>query len=366
MAMLRDRLKLHNLLGIGKKKAAGGDLTTLEGMQSYGSNKLSELLGVKGDLRADSQAAYQNMVKDITKSSSFYLAVVKDYQDVNLTPPDDEATAYIAGVLENTNLRGAFDCTLIGRHTYNLLKQANDKLFTERGKIVVEHVQRLIDESPISHSEAMKAVNGVSVSDEVTQQIQRQRKGDYRGKFAMQSLKLELANIYRLTNGLALPDMLVKTDPRACHYNEYTKGKSAINVGSGLTKQVLWHEVAHRLEYVSQDVLDASKSFLSERLKQAEAEGKGIRRLKDLYPRSKYKRNEITIDDSAFSAYVTKLYTKDSNLPIGPNNIRSSEVVSMGIECLASPSAAGAALATDPDHIAYMLGLIKRLQSSNK
>lgn len=249
---------------------------------------------------------------------------------------------------------------MINQKAYNMITQAKrgkNEALAVLGQPLVDEVNKLIAASPVSRADAMAFAKSINID---TKAVNALKKSDYSGKAGQDRLEADIADLYRLSGGAIKIGTLTKTprDSRA----HYTRSFNHINVGSGFDKATLWHELTHSIEYEHPRALQAVKGFLAKRLKMAEANGSGIKQLKAIYPRNGYRRDEVAIEDSAFSHYVTKLYRLDKTKPFSTDNIRSSEVLTMGIESLSDPYLAGQLLNEDPDHAAFVLGVLTELR----
>lgn len=245
----------------------------------------------------------------------------------------------------------------INQAAYKMIKSSRMSALSVIGQPLVDEVNKLIAASPVSHADAMAFAKSIDID---TKAVNALKKSDYSGKAGRDRLEADIADLYRLSGGAIKIGTLTKTprDSRA----HYTRAFNHINIGSGLEKATLWHELTHSIEYEHPRALQAVKGFLAKRLKMAEANGSGIKQLKAIYPRNGYRRDEVAIEDSAFSHYVTKLYRLDKTKPFSTDNIRSSEVLTMGIESLSDPYLAGQLLNEDPDHAAFVLGVLTELR----
>lgn len=363
MALIQRRMQLHKQLGINSAvsllAAAKTPTEAYSAVMTVGEKLLAKL-GISV-LSADSlKGAYKAKVQMLVDDPLFTSAISQDWRGQR----SEEEIRTIAQEMADNDLEYAYNSRNIGRATYAQLQVVNQSVHTEIGAVITEYVQGLIGSSSITQAQAAAYARTIEISPSATKKLTSQRKGDYRGKkAAIPKLREDMAQLYRLTNGAVGVDMFVKTkDDRASYWNDYVDNKSAINIGSGLTKGVLWHELSHSIEYRHPEVLEATKGFLIERLAEARANGRGICRLKTIYPGSKFGEDEVAIEDSAFSHYVTKLYRKDLKLPTSPQNICSSEIISMGIESLSNPGAAGRLVAKDPRHLAFILGVIEEMR----
>jgi len=102
------------------------------------------------------------------------------------------------------------------------------------------------------------------------------------------------------------------------------------------------HEFGHHLEDVSERAHQACLDFVRDR-----TEGEKAVRLKDLFPRSKYRANEVTKVDKFISPYVGKDYDG-----------RFTEVLSMGFENFSSDDAIVWLFENDPEHFRLTLAMI--------
>lgn len=254
----------------------------------------------------------------------------------------------------------ALSSGLLGQAALNLIKReqrGENENLSVISKPLTDFVNKLINDSSISKSEALSFAQSINVDNSAKNALKQSN--FYRGKKGLENLQNDIADLYRLTNGKFNLKTLtkVKRNERA-HFSNHSK---TINVGSALEKPTLWHELTHSLEYDNPKLLVAVKGFLKERLKIAESKSSGIKPLSKIYPRNGYRANEVAIEDSAFSHYVTKLYCKNG-FKQDIDHIYASEVLTMGIECLSNPSLSAKLLKTDPDHAAFVIGALLSLR----
>ncbi len=108
-----------------------------------------------------------------------------------------------------------------------------------------------------------------------------------------------------------------------------------IKVSSTSTPSTVAHELAHAMEHAHPDILRQSAAFLYDR-----AQGEQPRRLKSLFPSSKYRPQELTLEDKWAAkgghVYTGKLYCSGYDASMGReqfiSSVRGSEILSMGIQ----------------------------------
>lgn len=111
---------------------------------------------------------------------------------------------------------------------------------------------------------------------------------------------------------------------------------------------VLEHEWSHALESLNPTALKKATAFL-----QARTKGEKLQRLRDLYPRSRYRLDEVARRDGFLTPYIGKDYSR-----LGV--VRATEVTSMGIELLVARATNWGTLdemvRTDLEHLLFVLG----------
>lgn len=125
----------------------------------------------------------------------------------------------------------------------------------------------------------------------------------------------------------------------------YSTTKNVVNCDSRTTTSTMVHELGHHIEESDPDVFAKVTDFLTRRW------GTGKRRkMKDIYPGSGYRDEEVTIPDDFQSAYTGSVYEWNGSR-------YASEVVSMGIQALYDDPVRFAR--TDPDFFRFMIELFR-------
>lgn len=114
-----------------------------------------------------------------------------------------------------------------------------------------------------------------------------------------------------------------------------------INIGSSGKITTIWHEMGHHVEFEDPRIAASAKDWIQSRATGAP------QKLNDL-TWDGYEEHEIAIPDHFAHPYVGKIYTN-----------ASTEVVSMGLERLSSAEAMLEFHASDREHLAFVLGLIR-------
>jgi len=141
-------------------------------------------------------------------------------------------------------------------------------------------------------------------------------------------------------NGGQMEPFLVRYKKGRAKYSPWDASGKTIYT-QGATRSTM-HEFGHHLEDVSERAHQACLDFVRDR-----TEGEKAVRLKDLFPRSKYRANEVTKVDKFISPYVGKDYDG-----------RFTEVLSMGFENFSSDDAIVWLFENDPEHFRLTLAMI--------
>jgi hypothetical protein len=113
-----------------------------------------------------------------------------------------------------------------------------------------------------------------------------------------------------------------------------------IEVRRGDTR-ALAHELGHHVEFGNSTALDTAKAWVQSRATDVPQP------LRQMTGNRRYKSNEIAYPDKFVSPYVGKVYPD------------ATEVISMGLERVASPQRLVDFASTDPDHFAYTVGILR-------
>lgn len=151
------------------------------------------------------------------------------------------------------------------------------------------------------------------------------------------TLRRDASEFFRLTNGMGASSVkeFTRTRPRA-----YANRGGEINIGSGWSN-TLWHELGHHGEFESDEILQASKSFVVSRASGAP------QKLSELTGVD-YGDSEVAYPDKFLDPYVGKVYAD------------ATEVVSMGVEHFSSYRNMQRLYNRDREHFYLMLGFFQR------
>lgn len=172
--------------------------------------------------------------------------------------------------------------------------------------------------------------------------------------YSMEQMKGDLAAFYRMTAGSLVTPSIVRRKNRA----SASRSKSELNAGSALDKETLWHELGHFVEYHNPELLNAARRLLAKRHREI-SDSRPIKPLAELTGSRSYGRSEVALDDGFFDYYVGKIYRG-----MTPGTVESTEVLSMGLQCLASKRGM-AVLQRDPEHFALTLAALKYLHENH-
>jgi phage gp29-like protein len=150
-------------------------------------------------------------------------------------------------------------------------------------------------------------------------------------------IKSDLTELAILTDGQGFDTLksvkLIRGRANASPYG-------GIEVRRGDT-QALAHELGHHVEFGSSTALDTAKAWVQSRATDVPQP------LRQLTGGQGYRPDEIAYPDKFVSPYAGKVY---------PN---ATEVISMGLERVASPQRLVDFASTDPDHFAYTVGILR-------
>jgi SPP1 gp7 family putative phage head morphogenesis protein len=102
-----------------------------------------------------------------------------------------------------------------------------------------------------------------------------------------------------------------------------------IHISPHAQARTVVHELGHKVEFHNNNSLGSSINFLKKRIREAQARGESVRKLRDIYGDTRYKHHEIAWEDRFEKAYTGKVYT---HFDAAGANFRSSEIMSMGTE----------------------------------
>lgn len=209
------------------------------------------------------------------------------------------------------------------------------KLF-EPGRAVIDAV---ISKSPITPEQADAYASQQVIDSGVKTSL---AKIDY----PEEKLRADIAEFYRMTGGKVAPLRIRHGSyggGRASAQNHGDDDLATIQVGQGFNKKTLWHEMGHCVEYGDDSARHAAYGFLKKR-----RESDKLFKLNQLTGQSGrygYKPDEVAYKDKFFHPYVGKYYSHGT-----------TEVISMGFECLSSPEKAAKLAHEDKEHLALVMG----------
>ena len=193
--------------------------------------------------------------------------------------------------------------------------------------------ETLLSNSPVSLEEAEAwCKENVFFSKEAIKALQEQ---DY----PVEILKADMCDIYRLLNGKLGP-VRFAYDKKEGERAFALDGKQ-IFVQKFFKKTTLYHEMGHIADSYDQTARDTCQKFIKER-----ATGSPVSLAK--LTGEAYGKNEKAYPDNFFKEYVGKVY------PDG-----GSEVFSMGLQCLATPTDLLDILTKDQEHFKMLAGMLK-------
>jgi hypothetical protein len=220
---------------------------------------------------------------------------------------------------ESSKLQGDIDAERV-----RLEKEAHDLMRTFRNRLRGRY------------RDASQLANRVQIEQSAESVIQNSEK-------TIKQVRSELGEFYKLvgSRGLSPDPISIKfTKPRA-HAND-----GYINIGNDPSKQIIFHEMAHHIEFKHPEVGQASKAFVNARSRHVGHPGE-LFSLHDLVPNAKYSAEEVAMLGGFFDPYVGKIY---SNL--------TSEVISTGMQHFTGPQNMLNFYRQDPEHFLYVLGVI--------
>lgn len=224
-----------------------------------------------------------------------------------------------------------------------------DKFNEKLDKILEDYRQTLLSQSEITEEEAQHfAQKKIEYGKNIESAF---NKSAYRKP----ELQRDIAEVYRLSNGIIGLSLkkVDYTDDRAwaSKYDKsinmgIVKPKENSTAGEENKRRIMYHELAHHVEYSLEPEAQASiKEWLESR-----AEGKP-KQINKLVKKGKYGSDEKAYPDKFIDPYVGKVY-----MDLGKG---SSEVLSMGVQHFAYAKDMRKLLAQDPEHFALVLGLLK-------
>lgn len=127
--------------------------------------------------------------------------------------------------------------------------------------------------------------------------------------------------------------------------------KEVVDVGKSPTKQILFHEMAHHMEYNNPAIASAAIGWIRSR------SSSPPQKLKDITGNQRYRDNEVAYQDKFLSPYVGKVYPvkgKDGKVTLRP----ATEAISMAVERMATPADMVNFYRQDPEHFKFVLGIL--------
>lgn len=155
--------------------------------------------------------------------------------------------------------------------------------------------------------------------------------------YAPEDFKKDCAEFYRLIGGKL---GVIEFGRDSAKTKSYHRGDIEVVLNGRITKRMLFHELAHAVEFNTR--FSCSENFLFSR-----ATSNARQSLNDLCLGARYRREEVVLPGQFISHYVGRFY----------ENGDTTEVLSTGMECLASPSLFYDLITTDAEHCDYMLGI---------
>lgn len=127
--------------------------------------------------------------------------------------------------------------------------------------------------------------------------------------------------------------------------------KEVVDVGKSPTKQILFHEMAHHMEYNNPAIAAAAIGWIRSR------SSGPPQKLKDITGNQRYRDSEVAYQDKFLSPYVGKVYPvkgKDGKVTLRP----ATEAISMAVERMATPADMVNFYRQDPEHFKFVLGIL--------
>jgi hypothetical protein len=206
-----------------------------------------------------------------------------------------------------------------------------------QGKIRDAVIGALLEKSPVSEAETENWLSqSVHVASDAFSRLKR-TKSTYE---SIDDLKRDMMEFYRLVGGKIGKIKVVTKGTSRAHANKHT---GEVAVDSNFNKRVLFHELAHHLEFSNPLILMAASEFRKQRTDGSE--GEKLVPLRALAHMG-YGKDEFAFKDKFFDPYVGKYYRDGS-----------TEVVSMGLQQLASPEAILHLYANDREHLELAVGM---------
>ena len=147
--------------------------------------------------------------------------------------------------------------------------------------------------------------------------------------------------------------------------NGFTKLKhrgAEINIGdsydrgnSEVASETIYHEVAHTIEYINQDIAKANAQWIRDR-----STSDTPKTLNELESTTRFDDQEVAFPDDFVSTYVGKDYS------FGNRSYEATEVLSVAIEHFASIQRTHRLATEDPEHFYLTIGSILEIQNKNR
>jgi hypothetical protein len=207
----------------------------------------------------------------------------------------------------------------------------------EASSLMSDLRSKLIESSPVSAQQAAEIVSKIKIEPEVSRIIPESK------------LRSHAEDFYRLTGGKGSSTLSSFTIEGA--RPSASAAKRNVNLGAIPSREMIFHEMAHHIEYEDKRVGRASVDWVISR-----AEGK-LSKLKDLTGKG-YNDTEVAVPDKFITPYVGKLnpVTNAAGKVVAKS---TSEVVSVGLERLTSPEAMAKFYMGDPEHFKFVLGVLR-------
>jgi hypothetical protein len=393
-----ERSQPEKLIEVGKAFAAKFDLENAQAkFQAYQEEK-NKYYAVEGKRVAQVWLKRQKVLRQINKLD--YQLTIADGKDV---PKLQAELKDLEGQLKPLNEEVAkkrFD--RLDEIIYELAALPSDRFLSRTTKSQPEFKQKLkdaerrktelraeqeLEQSKLPGSRDFRAAldglvkqSGVTTEDAQTLVEQNMRFGTQAGrsgsnrystlgsKAEIAQIKTDLVDVTSLTgerNGKV--NVGKKYKQSRAHANPSFKFEAGsivydfanINVGNSYSKpsslsskEVMYHEFSHTLEFQHQEIAEANQKWIKNR-----ATG-DVRSLSSLLPNSRYAADERAYPDDFIDPYVGKKYDDRGYL--------ATEVLSMGVQHLSKPSLMQQLFNKDPEHFYLTLGSIIEIQNKNR
>ncbi len=193
--------------------------------------------------------------------------------------------------------------------------------------------KNLLEESPVSEEEARQWVEqSVFIPQNLSTALAKQ------GNYPLEVFKADCAEFYRLMGGKM---GMVEFNRDSKKDRAFQRGDIEVFMNGTIDKRTLFHELSHVVEANSGFSGPCSKDFVLSRA----TTDKPVQ-LKVLCPNRKYEDYEVAYPDHFISPYVGKVYIGDA-----------TEVLSVGLEKLASANEFYDFVMCDGEHCNYVLGV---------